>query len=122
MSNQLTFSIVINTLNRADSLDKTLESLRWLKYDGDFEVVVVNGPSTDHSALVVDKWREHIRAATCDKPNLSMSRNIGITEARGDVVCFLDDDGVPEPEWLEQLATGYTSDDIAGVGGLRPTG
>lgn len=118
MSNQLTFSIVINTLNRADSLDKTLESLRWLKYDGDFEVVVVNGPSTDHSALVVDKWREHIRAATCDKPNLSMSRNIGITEARGDVVCFLDDDGVPEPEWLEQLATGYTSDDIAGVGGV----
>ena len=106
MANPPSVSIVINTLNRADSLDKTLESFRWLNYDGDFEVIVVNGPSTDHSAKVVDKWCEHIRAATCDRPNLSMSRNIGINEARGEIVCFIDDDGVPEPEWLNQISQG----------------
>lgn len=118
MTSAPTISIVINTLNRADSLDKTLNSLRWLNYEGDFEVVVVNGPSTDHSAEIVDKWRHHVRTATCDQPNLSMSRNIGIEEARGEIVCFLDDDGVPEPEWLNQIAEGYTNEVVGGVGGV----
>lgn len=118
MTRSPSVSIVINTLNRADSLDKTLNSLRWLNYDGDFEVVVVNGPSTDHSAEIVEKWRPNIRAATCDRPNLSMSRNIGIEEARGEIVCFLDDDGVPEPEWLTQISEGYVTGVVGGVGGV----
>ena len=50
------FSIVINTLNRGAELQKTLDSLRWLKYSGQFEVVVVNGPSTDHSDDVIAAW------------------------------------------------------------------
>ena len=40
----LSFSIVINTLNRGEMLRKTLEAFRWLRYEGDFEVIVVNGP------------------------------------------------------------------------------
>jgi len=114
----LTFSIVINTLNRGKLLAKTLESFRWLKYDGDFEVIVVNGPSTDNSQEVIDSWLPHIRAARCDVANLSISRNIGICMARGDVVAFIDDDAIPEPEWLTQLARAYTDAGIGGAGGL----
>ncbi|MBS0350901.1 MAG: glycosyltransferase, partial [Proteobacteria bacterium] len=43
----LTTSIVINTLNRAENLNQVLNSLQWQKNHFDFEVVVVNGPSTD---------------------------------------------------------------------------
>ena len=111
------FSIVINTLNRGTLLAKTLESFRWLKYDGEFEVIVVNGPSTDNSQEVVESWLPLIRAARCDVPNLSISRNIGICMARGDVVAFIDDDAMPEPEWLTQLARAYT-DGVGGAGGL----
>ncbi|XYJ11335.1 glycosyltransferase [Telluria sp. B2] len=114
----LTFSIVINTLNRGTLLAKTLESFRWLKYDGEFEVIVVNGPSTDHSQEVIDSWLPHIRAARCDVANLSISRNIGICMARGDVVAFIDDDAIPEPEWLTQLAAAYTDEGVGGAGGL----
>ena len=39
-------SVVVNTLNRVDLLKNILESFRHLDYDN-FEVVVVNGPSTD---------------------------------------------------------------------------
>ena len=113
----LRFSIVINTLNRGTLLAKTLESFRWLKYDGEFEVIVVNGPSTDNSQEVVESWLPLIRAARCDVPNLSISRNIGICMARGDVVAFIDDDAMPEPEWLTQLARAYT-DGVGGAGGL----
>tara|TARA_R110002020_G_scaffold224599_1_gene434154 strand:- start:27356 stop:29578 length:2223 start_codon:yes stop_codon:yes gene_type:complete len=114
----LSFSIVINTLNRGPSLAQTLESFRWLKYGGDFEIIVVNGPSTDNSAEVIDAWKQHIRSGTCDIANLSKSRNIGIAMAQGDIVAFIDDDAIPEPEWLSHLAKGYDSPAIGGAGGL----
>lgn len=113
-----TFSIVINTLNRATLLAKTLDSLRWLAYRGRFEVIVVNGPSTDHSQDVIDAWLPAIRAARCDVANLSVSRNIGICMARGDIVAFIDDDAIPEPEWLEQLARAYDTPAVGAAGGL----
>jgi hypothetical protein len=112
------FSIVINTLNRATLLAKTLDSLRWLKYRGRFEVIVVNGPSTDHSQEVIDAWLPTIRAARCEVANLSVSRNIGICMARGDIVAFIDDDAIPEPEWLEQLARAYDDPAVGAAGGL----
>ena len=114
----LSFSIVINTLNRATLLAKTLDSLRWLKYRGRFEVIVVNGPSTDHSQEVIDAWLPAIRTARCEVANLSVSRNIGICMARGDIVAFIDDDAIPEPEWLEQLARAYDSPSVGAAGGL----
>jgi glycogen synthase len=114
----LSFSIVINTLNRGQLLQKTLESFHWLKYDGDFEVIVVNGPSTDNSSQVIESWLPNIRAGKCDVANLSVSRNIGICMAQGDVVVFIDDDAIPEPEWLTQLAEAYDSPEIGGAGGL----
>jgi len=113
-----TISIVINTLNRGPVLQKTLESFRWLKYPGQFEVVVVNGPSTDNSEEVIASWAPFIRAGKCDVANLSVSRNVGICMASGDIVAFIDDDAIPEPEWLLQLAEAYRDPMVGAVGGL----
>jgi len=117
MSNP-SFSIVINTMNRGAFLKQTLESFRWLKYAGDFEVITVNGPSTDNSDEVIRSWLPAIRAARCEVANLSVSRNIGICMAQGDVVVFIDDDAIPEPEWLTQLAEPYADPAVGAVGGL----
>ena len=114
----LSISIVINTLNRGAFLQKTLESLRWLKYPGEFEVVVVNGPSTDNSAAVLESWSPTIRVGACAVPNLSVSRNIGICMAQGDIVAFIDDDAIPEPEWLIHLAEAYEDPMVGAVGGF----
>lgn len=110
------FSIVINTYNRAHTLPRTLESLQWLR-NRNFEVVVVDGPSTDGTADVVAAYAGRIKLGRCPEANLSMSRNIGIAMAAGDVVCFLDDDAVPEPDWLDQLALGYADPQVGAVGG-----
>jgi glycosyltransferase involved in cell wall biosynthesis len=114
----ISVSIIINTLNRGLFLHQTLDSFRWLKYSGDFEVVVVNGPSTDNSEEVIASWLPHIRAARCDAANLSLSRNIGICMAQGDIIAFIDDDAIPEPEWLAQLAEAYRDPMVGAVGGL----
>lgn len=114
---QIKFSIVINTFNRAHTLPKALNSLQWLRYEN-FEVIVVNGPSTDNTEVVMQPYLQRVKYGRCPDANLSMSRNIGIAMASGDIVCFMDDDAVPEPDWLNQLATGYTEHDVAGVGGF----
>jgi len=113
----LTFSVVINTYNRAPSLAVTLDSLRFLDHP-DFEVIVVNGPSTDASPQLLDRWKDRVKVGHCPITNLSVSRNIGIAMASGDVVAFIDDDAVPEPEWLRQLEAGYSSEVVGAVGGM----
>ena len=50
-------SVVICTYNRAESLQHTLDALRYQTYH-DFEVVVVNGPSTDRTDDVLDQMAE----------------------------------------------------------------
>lgn len=48
---------------------------------------------------------------------LSGSRNSGVANARGEIIAFLDDDAVAEPDWLEQLLAGYAHKDVISVGG-----
>jgi glycogen synthase len=114
---QLSVSIVINTYNRAVSLGATLRSLRRLNYPR-FEVIVVNGPSTDYTMELLKTHAGSIRVGTCSDRNLSISRNVGIEMARGDLVAFLDDDAVPAENWLNDAADAFDSDEVGGAGGF----
>ena len=109
-------SIIINTYNRASYLKKALHSLQYLDYPR-FEIIVVNGPSTDDTSQLLNEYKNYIKIGTCSLRNLSISRNIGIAMAAGDIVAFLDDDAIPEPEWLTNLVKYYDSPEVAGVGG-----
>ena len=115
---RLTFSIIINTYNRATSLVNTLESMFYLRHPA-YEVIVVNGPSTDHTQALIEQYAENIKIGQCAETNLAKSRNIGIGMASGDIVCFIDDDGIPEPDWLDQLEQVYLAHpEAGGVGGF----
>src|SRR6266851_526962 len=96
---QHSVSVVIVTLNRASWLSSVLSALRHQNYSP-FEIIVVNGPSTDNTEEVLVKYADMIRAGRCLQHNLSTSRNIGIEMAEGDFVAFLDDDAVPDENWL----------------------
>jgi GT2 family glycosyltransferase len=56
--------------------------------------------------------------ASGGRPGLSGARNTGLRAARSDVVAFLDDDAVADPDWLAQLLTAFEGTDVLGVGGL----
>ncbi len=110
-------SIVINTLDRAESLDRTLIGLRQLRYPN-FEVVVVQGPCSDATGDVLARHSDVIRIGHCGEANLSMSRNIGIAMAKGEIVAFIDDDAVPEPDWLGHLVAAFKDPAVGAVGGF----
>lgn len=110
-------SVVIPTYNRVASLRDVLEGLRRQTLHT-FEVIVVNGPSTDGTAAFLGSVRKAVRSVDNPLPNLSISRNLGIEAAAGDVVAFIDDDAVPEPRWLEDLAAAFGDERVVGAGGL----
>ena len=110
-------SVVICTRNRADELANCLGSLEY-QTAPEFEVLVVQGPCADHTDAVIERYAGRLRHLRCANANLSEARNIGIAAAASEVVAFIDDDAVGHPKWLEQLISGYTADDIGGVGGL----
>ena len=110
-------SIIVNTFNRASSLCLTLESLRRLTYPS-FEVIVVNGPSTDGTDVVLAPLTSSILVGRCGEANLSVSRNIGLRMASGDLVAFIDDDAVASEKWLDDLVPHFNSPEVAGVGGF----
>jgi glycogen synthase len=110
-------SVVVNTYNRAASLHQTLQGLRRQNYSN-FEVIVVNGPSTDDTMDVLRSHAAQIRVGSCTQRNLSISRNVGIEMARGDFVAFIDDDAVPDEDWLADAIAAFDSSEVAGVGGF----
>ena len=112
-----TVSIVVNTYNRGAWLHDALRGLAGLDYP-EFEVIVVNGPSTDTSAEVIARWGGAIKALTCAQANLAVSRNVGVAAAAGEIVAFIDDDAVPHPQWLRRLAARYVDPAVGAVGGF----
>ncbi|MGH9045426.1 MAG: glycosyltransferase, partial [Acidimicrobiales bacterium] len=110
------FSVVVNTDNRAQSLALTLRGLAHLDHRC-FEVIVVCGPTKDATPEVLAPYRGAIKIGHCTERNLAASRNIGVAMAAGEVVAFIDDDAYPDPAWLDRLGAGYDDEEVAGVGG-----
>ena len=93
-------SLIIITLRRAALLKQTLEALHRQTRPLDEIVVVDNGPDAETEAVA-----RTCRARYVAEPRrgYGCARNRGLTEARGDVLYFLDDDCVAEPDWAEVL-------------------
>lgn len=48
---------------------------------------------------------------------LSPTRNLGVANAGGDLIAFLDDDAVAEAEWIENLVRPFENSNVMAVGG-----
>ena len=113
---QLTCSVIINTYNRLPYLRRLLAGMRHLR-GARFEVVVVNGPSTDGTAALLTGYQGRIKVIDCPTRNLSQSRNLGIAAAAGDIVVFIDDDALPgDSDWLARYIAAFAADTIGQLG------
>jgi glycosyltransferase involved in cell wall biosynthesis len=110
-------SIIINTDGRVASLAVCLESLRYLRYPN-FEVVVVAGPTQDGTRELCSSWAHNIKFGECGERNVSRSRNIGLRISSGEIVAFLDDDSVPEAEWLDDIIPAFENPEVGAAGGF----
>jgi GT2 family glycosyltransferase len=112
----LSVSVVIVSRGRPDALKRCLLGIAQLQYPS-FEVVVVSDPAGIKSAQSLP-FAGELKLVPFDKPNISAARNLGIVEAAGDIVAFIDDDAVPEPQWLRHLVAPAAQRDVAAMGGF----
>ncbi len=111
-------SIIILNYNGKDVLPRCLRALSAQSYKH-FEVLVIDNHSTDGSDQIAQNFIAPfpltvIRADT----NLGVAggRNVGVTKSRGEVLAFLDNDGYPTPEWLQEALNAlYSETDIGAV-------
>ena len=91
-----TVSGIITTFNRAEYLKKAIKSALSQTYR-DFELLILDNSSTDGSEAIIHHFNDsRIRYIKHRPLNISQTRNLGVYEAKGDFIAFLDDDD----EWL----------------------
>ena len=116
-------TVSIQTYNHSETLDKTLASMQNLRCpeNAEYEILVVNNNSSDHTQKVIDKYAAllspRLRSVFEPCQGLSHARNRALKEAKGEIVCFTDDDVVVDPGWLEAVSTAFVRYSAAVVGG-----
>jgi GT2 family glycosyltransferase len=97
-------SLVICTRNRPRLLRETITSLLAADDVPDEIVVVDQSDSEDHSLEALPHDRATALRVVGSRPNgLGSARNLGIAEARHDLLVFVDDDMWAHPAWLRRL-------------------
>lgn len=113
-------SIIIPTRNRMDVLRRCLESVTTKSTYPHYEILVVDNGSDDPAALAymnqIDDGR--ISVLRADGPfNFSALNNTAATQARGDVLCLLNNDTeVVTPAWLEEMVSVAIQPGVGAVG------
>lgn len=103
----LDFTVVIPTYNGAQRLPEVLERLRAQTFRTalNWEVIVIDNNSQDGTASVVEQFRANFPCPlTCvaePKQGLAFARRRGLLSAQSEWVGFLDDDNLPDANWIE---------------------
>lgn len=110
------FSIVIPTYNRLPILTKCLRALEGQVIPSNspirgYEVVVVDDGSTDETVPWLEAHREefpHVVLLEQDHGGPALARNLGVHQAQGDWIIFIDSDLVVTPSFLQAHSEALT--------------
>ena len=110
-------SIVVPSFARPQLLRACLTALAGQSVPP-LEVLVVGRVGDDETAAVVTATQGVARLLTVTARGHLPPLALGVAQARGDVVAFVDDDSEPARGWLEAILRHYAGTKVGGVGGL----
>lgn len=121
-------SVVVPCRDERRSIEACLDSILAADYPADrMEVLVVDGRSRDGTREVVDRYAaRHERVRRLDNPErrTPVALNLGVAEARGQVILRMDAHTVYPPDYVPRCVEGlerHDADNVGGVWEIRPT-
>jgi GT2 family glycosyltransferase len=113
-------TVVVTTYRRPEDLSRCLQGLKRQTRLADEVVVVARDTDTETWNFLESFNRENLplRTATVVASGAIAAANVGLDEAKGDIISFIDDDAVPRNDWLARIEPYFLSDErVSGVGG-----
>lgn len=95
-------SVIVPVYNVEKYLHRCIDSILTQTFT-DFEVLLINDGSKDRSGEICDEYaKKDSRVKVFHKENggVSSARNVGLDNARGDLICFCDSDDFVTKDWL----------------------
>ena len=97
-------SVIIPAQNEARYIERCINSAHEnLQGFHEYEIILVDNASTDATAAIAQKMGVKILSLP-SKSSPSAVRNLGVSEAKGDVYLFLDGDVYLDPQWHIEAA------------------
>lgn len=111
-------SVVIPAYNAAATIGAQLGALARQRTNRTFEVIVVDNRSTDNTSAAVTAHEADLPALRLlgaqERAGAAYARNVGVREARADLILFCDADDEVDPQWLDSMAAALRTADIVG--------
>lgn len=95
--------MIVPVYNTEKYLDECIQSILNQSFT-DFELLLIDDGSTDRSGEICDQYvtkDERVRVFHKENGGVSSARNMGLDEARGEWIAFVDSDDWVFPEWLQ---------------------
>ena len=105
-------SVIIPVYNTGNYLKSCLDSVLGQSFT-DFEVLLVDDGSKDDSGVICDEYAlkdSRVRVFHQVNSGVSNARNLALSEACGEWICFIDSDDVVLPDYLEDMVSAITED------------
>ena len=108
-------SVIIPTYNRSALVKEAVESVL-AQTLGDLEVLVVDDGSTDDTRKTIEAIKDkRVRYFYKENGGVSSARNIGLRQATGEYIAFLDSDDLWEPDYLNTMISAIKKDEKYGA-------
>lgn len=116
-------SVILPALNERNYIRDCLDSLLAQDYPNIVEVLVVDGGSSDGTRELVSAEGEPVRLVDNPRVTAAAAMNVGLAEAKGDVVCRADAHTLYDPNYIRRCVEVLLETGAANVGGpMRPVG
>ena len=96
-------SVITPVYNAKEYIGKAVHSILGQSYK-DFELILIDDGSKDGSGIICDDFArkdQRIKAIHQENKGVSAARNVGLEQAVGEWICFLDSDDEVTSEWLQ---------------------
>ena len=108
-------SVIVPTYNEGKFVERCLAALRNQRFD-DFEIVVVDGHSTDET---VERARSYADKIIFDEGRgVGAARNLAVRRVDSEIVAFVDADTVVCENWLQIIDEDFRKHGLVGLGGV----